>query len=192
MANYILPRDEKHVAIKVLTGFATRLYQEGLFPELDVLRKLSATPGGAEPKEGHCLSLHSNFLHPGQLATGPHLCLVTDVFAGDVEHLKRLCAPRGFPPILAKRILLHTLKGLNLVHSEGVVHADLKHDNILFDTSDAAGAEKPLPIPSVNEALDRTFVIADFGNGKSIVTLLILTNFDQFFSSPVYWEAYLR
>lgn len=157
------------MAIKILTGFATRLAHEGLTPELDVLRKLSSSPHGAEPKEGHCLSLHSNFFHPGRSDTGPHLCLVTDVFGGDVEHLKRTYARNGFPVSLAKRILLHTLKGLVTMHHQGIVHTDLKHDNILFDRghdSEASfGSAGPLPVPSVDEALDRTFVIADFGNG---------------------------
>ncbi|KAJ4480093.1 kinase-like protein [Lentinula aciculospora] len=162
-------QDEKHVAVKVLTGFATRLAHEGLTPELDVLRKLSTSPHGAEPKEGHCLSLHSNFLHPGRADTGPHLCLVTDVFGGDVEHLKRIYARNGFPLSLAKRILLHTLKGLTTMHQQGIVHTDLKHDNILFDGGNAdLGSVDPLPVPSVNEALDRTFVIADFGNAQFV------------------------
>ncbi|KAJ3885396.1 kinase-like protein [Lentinula edodes] len=162
-------QDKKHVAVKVLTGFATRLAHEGLTPELDVLRKLSSSPHGAEPKEGHCLSLHSNFLHPGRADTGPHLCLVTDVFGGDVEHLKRIYARNGFPLSLAKRILFHTLKGLTTMHQQGIVHTDLKHDNILFDGGNAdLGSADPLPVPSINEALDRTFVIADFGNAQFV------------------------
>ncbi|KAJ3766059.1 hypothetical protein FB446DRAFT_794463 [Lentinula raphanica] len=36
------------------------------------------------------LSFYDNFIHPGRADTGPHLCLVTDVFGGDVEHLKRI------------------------------------------------------------------------------------------------------
>ncbi|KAF5388717.1 hypothetical protein D9757_004783 [Collybiopsis confluens] len=91
-------KDEKHVAIKILTGFATRLYLEGLFPELGHSSKVSATPSGAEPKE--------------------------DVFGGDVEYVYAL------PAITFKSCQTHSLKGLNLVHREGVVHADLKHDNI--------------------------------------------------------------
>ncbi|KAF5389801.1 hypothetical protein D9757_003721 [Collybiopsis confluens] len=164
--------ESKHVAIKVLTGFATQLAQEGLTPELDVLRKLSSTPHGAVPKEGHCLSLHSSFMHPGRTNTGPHLCLVTDVFGGDVEHLKRIYARNGFPLSLAKRILYHTLKGVQTMHQLGITHTDLKHDNILFDkghTSEADfGSGNPLPVPSIDEALDRTFVIADFGNAQFV------------------------
>jgi len=164
--------NKKHVAIKILTGFATQLAQEGLTPELDVLRKLSSSPHGAEPKDGHCLSLHSNFIYPGRSNIGPHLCLVTDVFGGDVEHLKRIYAPNGFPISLAKRILFHTLKGLATMHEQGIVHTDLKHDNILFDKGALSEAEfistNPLPVPSVNEALHRTFVIADFGNAQFV------------------------
>ncbi|KIK60414.1 hypothetical protein GYMLUDRAFT_167856, partial [Collybiopsis luxurians FD-317 M1] len=72
---------------------------------------------------------------------------------------------------LAKRILFHTLKGLVTTHKQGIVHTDLKHDNILFDRADTdlnVEPEKPLPVPSADKALDRTFVIGDFGNAQFI------------------------
>jgi serine/threonine protein kinase len=162
--------DSKDIAIKVLTGFATKLAHDGLTPELDVLRKISSSPQGAEPKEGHCLSLRSDFLFdPEKFDTGPHLCLVTDAFGGDVEHLKHRCAGHnGFPLSLAKRILLHTLMGLATIHRQGIVHTDLKHDNILFDRGQTDSGNSDLPVSSVDDALDRTFVLGDFGNAQFV------------------------
>ncbi|EDR12577.1 uncharacterized protein LACBIDRAFT_311104 [Laccaria bicolor S238N-H82] len=115
---------------------------------------------------------------------------------GDV---KALVKPAGstskhLPLPLAKRILLHVLHGLAHIHHCGVVHADLKHDNIMFDigpmTRDdietfikmnparrhppeeswqcvvQAGVSQPLPLPSPSEAMTRNYMVADFGSAQ--------------------------
>jgi serine/threonine protein kinase len=99
---------------------------------------------------------------------------------------------KAFPLPLAKRILLHTLRGIVHMHSCQIVHTDLKHDNIMFDagslTNDdfaalieadpprrhhspedgtfQAAVSQPLPLPSVSEAMKRTYLVSDFGSGK--------------------------
>jgi serine/threonine protein kinase len=99
------------------------------------------------------------------------------------------------PLTLAKRILLHVLRGIEHAHRAGMVHTDLKYDNIFFDvgmsTEDIqevldseppkthprkpsqdeaaqAAVSQPLPLPSLEEAGRlQTFVVADFGNGEA-------------------------
>lgn len=128
----------------------------------------------------------------GKEGAGQHICLVTQVLGGDV---KALSEKHGgvFPLSLAKRIVLHILRGLDHAHGRGVVHTDLKHDNIFFEAcmlandfekllvSDPprqhppeasanrtvqAAVSQPLPAPTLNEAMRLNFVVADFGSGK--------------------------
>ena len=48
---------------------------------------------------------------------------------------------QGFPLPLAKRILLHALRGLAHMHNCEIVHTDLKHDNIMFDVGSLTQAD---------------------------------------------------
>ncbi|KAF8351868.1 kinase-like domain-containing protein [Amanita rubescens] len=90
------------------------------------------------------------------------------------------------------RILLHTLRGLaHMLHCQ-TVHTDLKHDNIMFGTGSItqddiamfiktnparrhppeeswecvvqAAVSQPLPLPSLSEAMTRTYIVSDFGS----------------------------
>jgi serine/threonine protein kinase len=120
------------------------------------------------------------------------MCLVTQLLGGDVKTLYEARNGKCFPLPLAKRILLHVLRGIAHAHRSGVVHTDLKHDNIFFDSrmstteieklvaSEPAlrhppetscdgivqvAVSQPLPVPALEEAMKCTFVVADFGSG---------------------------
>ena len=150
-------------------------------------------PSGIE--RTHCPRLLANFIHPGKDRDGDRLCLITDITGGDIKSLQVEVAKKmGFPLPLAKRILLHTLRGLAHMHHCHIVHTDLKHDNIMFDTGSStqddiamfiktdlarrhppeeswecivqAAVSQPLPLPSLSEATTRTFMVSDFGSGK--------------------------
>ena len=178
------------VAIKALTGHYTGLIDNGPVWESEALKAISEH----SPPSLHCLKLYSTFIHPGKGSSGQHMCFVTQLLGGDVNALWKAGGGKPFPLPLAKRILLHTLRGINQAHQAGVVHTDLKHDNIFFDTGMATedierliaseparthppeqsldgivhvAVSQPLPLPSWDEAMKRNFVVADYGNGKS-------------------------
>ena len=212
-------REKRYVSVKALKGYATELVQRGVMWELAALQRLSFPRTG--PPSDHCLRLISHFIHPGKAQDGDHLCLVTQLLAGDVRTLQVNMKNNAFPLPLAKRVLLHILRGIEYVHRHGVTHTDLKHDNILFDlgrltTADVSAiveadpprlnppeeswdstvqsaVSQPLPLPSsVEDAMTRTYLIADFGSGKNDLMLFVDTPADLAFGSPIIYRSYHR
>jgi serine/threonine protein kinase len=191
----VIRREERYVAIKALKGYSTNLNTKGITWELEALERVAAVPppSGIEPT--HCPRLLANFVHPGKDRDGDHLCFVTDVMGGDVKSLQvEVAGKKGLPLPLVKRILLHTLRGLAHMHHCQIVHTDLKHDNIMFGTGSItqddianfiktnparrhppeeswecvvqAAVSQPLPLPSLSEAMTRTYMVSDFGSGE--------------------------
>ncbi|KLO05077.1 kinase-like protein [Schizopora paradoxa] len=162
--------DERYVAIKLLTGYLTRLIRVRICIEDTGLELVSSDPSP------HCVSAIASFVHPG----------------------------KALPLPLVKRILYHTLKGLVHLHARGVVHTDLKPNNIMFSApvppegctieqyyerilaedpprlnppeqpwgpegpSIQTAVSQPLPMPaSVEEAMERVYIVADLGSCQS-------------------------
>ncbi|KZT00297.1 kinase-like protein [Laetiporus sulphureus 93-53] len=181
--------ENNFVAIKALTGHITSLIPTGQCWEPDALRLVSALP-----QSPYCQRYITEFNVPGRVSTdGDHLCIVTPVYGGDVRALgDALCGekPRAFPFRLAKRIILHLLRGLAHAHSRQVIHTDLKHDNIFFTTQMGTedierwiaedpprhhepersqgtiictAVSQPLPMMPMEEALRATYLLGDFG-----------------------------
>ncbi|GJE98667.1 kinase-like protein [Phanerochaete sordida] len=139
---------------------------------------------------------------------GDHAYFTTDLYGGSVESLRHLPPakpslakdddPRRLPKKLAKRILLHVLRGIAHTHRCFVVHGDIRPSNVLFSvpkgfttrnitdwiTADPprfnppeqsdyctvqSSVSQPLPLPaSLDEVMDRTFVLADYGGALTL------------------------
>jgi serine/threonine protein kinase len=163
--------------------------------ELTALQRIGSFPPLPGFESAHCPQLLDHFIHPGREQDGDHLCLVTTLLGGDVKCLQiEAAGKQGLPLPLAKRILLHTLRGLAHMHHYEIVHTDLKHDNIMFDVGSLTQADiealtdrdpprrhppeeswectvraavsQPLPLPSLSDAMTRTYLVSDFGSGE--------------------------
>ncbi|KAF8955619.1 kinase-like domain-containing protein [Flammula alnicola] len=123
--------DNMHVAIKILTGYATRLNREHKLRELEVLQLLSSVT--QEESCDHCARLLTQFVYPGIDDDGEHLCLVTELFSSNVQDTQAALQGAVIPVPILKRILRHVLLGIARLHQCGVVHTDIKPDNIMID-----------------------------------------------------------
>ncbi|GJE96970.1 kinase-like protein [Phanerochaete sordida] len=199
--------EPRYVALKFLTGFATAMNDHNRYWEADALDALANTQS---PFAEHVLELrHTIRVQGKEESDGEHICLVTDLMGGSVEALRHLPSsrltlpadsepPRPLPVLLAKRILLHTLRGIAHTHRSGFIHADIRPSNVLFSLrkghtvgdvtawmeadparlnppqqSDGCIVQsvvsQPLPLPaSLDEVMDRRYILADCGSAQPI------------------------
>ena len=115
--------------MKALSGHVTNMYEHGVVWEAEALRLVSRLPTSP-----HCPQLLDDFTIPGKGSAGSYKCLIMPVYGGDVKAFAK--ARTAFLPLpLVKRIVLHLLRGIAFAHERGIVHTDIKHDNIFFSTA---------------------------------------------------------
>ena len=102
------------------------------------------------PTSPHCITRMAGGVVSGNDGTpGKHTVTVTPVYGGNAKQLLSALVSSGsaVPLPLAKRILLHTLRGLAHCHERGFVHTNLDPDNIFFET--------PLSTNEIGEVVKR-------------------------------------
>src|SRR5207245_8821002 len=113
-------RDNRHVALKILSSYASREIEAGRLGERDILRKVTT----AAPH-------HNGFQHVVHLLheftfesfAGQHICFVTDVLSYSVSSLQTQLSDRRLPLRFILRLTKHILKGLEYLHDKcEIVH----------------------------------------------------------------------
>lgn len=116
--------------------------------ELSILEKLSSLES-IDPDSQYVTVLLDEFEHEGP--NGKHQCLVSEVMGATavslVEELPenkpkmygKVCR---YPKWVAKKILLHSLRGLAFLHMNGTGHGDVQPGNLLFSVQDIHTVEE--------------------------------------------------
>lgn len=105
------------MALKILSGYATQLNQEGKLRELAALQQLAALP---DEKVRHCTQLLDHFYHPGIEEDGDHLCLALRLEQASLNAVWD--TSKGLPVPIVKHIIRHVLHGLCVLHAGDIAH----------------------------------------------------------------------
>ncbi|EKM54813.1 uncharacterized protein PHACADRAFT_96522 [Phanerochaete carnosa HHB-10118-sp] len=122
------PKSRRFYAIKILTLDATSEHRAGVMLELEIMKKVR--DGGPM---GHLPTLIDDFEIPRPRGNY-HICLVMEVYGQDVATFRRSSPNKALPVHTVKVIVKQVLQGVIRLHELGIVHTDIKPDNMLFHT----------------------------------------------------------
>ncbi|KAF9455029.1 kinase-like protein [Macrolepiota fuliginosa MF-IS2] len=114
-------RTGKHYACKILNKKLMEHREHMIRNEMAILRRISG---------GHCnvVTLHDHF------ETTRNLYLVFDLCTGG-QLFERVCAQGNYDEIEAANLVRNTFKAVKYIHDSGVIHCNLKPQNLIFRTS---------------------------------------------------------
>ncbi|PYI34281.1 kinase-like protein [Aspergillus indologenus CBS 114.80] len=130
-----LARDQKESSYKAIKILRPDCYngKHDLF-ELEIPRHLRrANPD--HPGYQHITILLDDFIHIGQ-SGNRHVCLVMEPMAEDMKGFSFFFDGAKIPNLIMKRITRQLLSALEYAHASGVIHSDIKQDNIMVKVRD--------------------------------------------------------
>jgi len=115
---------------------------------LDEAAVMDELQQGHTPPSQHVVRMLDHFSHDGP--HGRHTCLAFEVMGENLLELVRYYVPRagrdrgeggatsggGVPLPMTRRIARHALLGLEYIHRRGIVHTDIKLENVLIQRHD--------------------------------------------------------
>jgi serine/threonine protein kinase len=119
----------QYVAVKILDAGASAACDE-----IAILEHLSSV-AGEQPDYQHITRLLEHFELQGP--NGSHRCLVFEVMSMTAASLAQSLPEnhqRRYPVWIANKILLHTLRGIALLHKNEIVHSGIQPTKLLFST----------------------------------------------------------
>jgi serine/threonine-protein kinase SRPK3 len=121
----------RYLAMKVLSAQASNDGAD--LCELEILEHLrrNETP---HPGQAHTLQLIDHFDHPG--SKGLHRCLIFPVMGESLSGYVRKFNDGCVPSHILKRLAFQLLQALDFAHTSGLIHTDIKQDNIMIKLPD--------------------------------------------------------
>ncbi|KAE9965202.1 hypothetical protein BLS_007774 [Venturia inaequalis] len=131
-------RTDHHYAMKVLNASVWLRQRTGGLNELQILEILRFLKPGIPvvipPGLRSVPALLDGFMVSS--TTGKHYCLVLEVMGETLYSFAGRFPDRKLPVVLVKRFVKQLLDALELAHERGVVHTDVKPDNIMLPLMD--------------------------------------------------------
>ncbi|KAF9583002.1 serine/threonine protein kinase, CMGC group [Lunasporangiospora selenospora] len=130
----------RYVALKVVKSASH--YTETAVDEIKLLERIvQANPDA--PGRKYVVELLDHFVHQGP--NGLHVCMVFEVLGENLLSVIRRYRHRGIPIHLVRQIIYQVLMGLDYMHREcGIIHTDLKPENVLVCVDDVDEVVKGL------------------------------------------------
>jgi serine/threonine-protein kinase SRPK3 len=116
-------------ALKILTASATQHNRDGHYQELQALQAISEAVKSTNAL--HCLpELVDHFETTGP--HGDHLCFVLRLRSTDVSSFRRSAPSRTLLLRDVKKVVLHTVYALDIIHKLGMIHTNVKPTGIVI------------------------------------------------------------
>ncbi|GJE90008.1 kinase-like protein [Phanerochaete sordida] len=162
----------QYVALKLLSRDATNDVRGRIMLEVDAMKRLRERgPHAGLPV------LYEDFAFD----QSAHICLALNFLGSDVGSFRRSVTNKALAPHVARTIMRQVVDAVAHLHAQGMVHTDIKPDNILFQvdltdeeiaawdaTIEDPTADSPYPCPytpdcSPEEAAKIKVVLVDLG-----------------------------
>ncbi|KAL6453479.1 LOW QUALITY PROTEIN: spk-1 Serine/threonine-protein kinase spk-1 [Candida maltosa Xu316] len=120
-----------HVAMKVVRS--AKHYTETAIDEIKLLDRATNSDIHHAGHQ-HVIQLLDTFTHKGP--NGIHVVMVFEVLGENLLGLIRRYKHRGIPIVLVKQIAKQMLSAVDYLHRCGIIHTDIKPENILIEIGD--------------------------------------------------------
>jgi serine/threonine-protein kinase SRPK3 len=115
-------REERFVAIKIMTGFASKNYQAGKADEIGILKKSLSATESQKKYAAHIVRYYDNFTYTGPTSV-VHNIIVTEPLAHSLQELQNTLPNRAIPLWLCKHFAKQVLQAISYLHEAcGVVY----------------------------------------------------------------------